>query len=117
VWLTITDKPKFAIDLSGAICLNSIFFITGNMPLYTILASLNSKLIEWYFDGICVSTGVGTNKWEKFVVEKIPIPMTNNEIEQKIDKILQKKEYNEIDKIIYDLYGINEDEIEFINSL
>ncbi|GHT10395.1 type II restriction endonuclease [Bacteroidia bacterium] len=116
VWLTITDKPKFAIDLSGAICLNSIFFMIGNSHLYTILASLNSKLIEWYFDGICVSTGVGTNKWEKFVVEKIPIPMSNTEFEQKIEKMLQTKEYNEIDKLIYKLYNLTEEEIEFIES-
>ncbi|MDR1592285.1 MAG: Eco57I restriction-modification methylase domain-containing protein, partial [Prevotellaceae bacterium] len=43
VWLTITDTPKFAMDLSKSICLNSIFFITGNEYLYTILAVLNSK--------------------------------------------------------------------------
>ncbi|MDR1022736.1 MAG: class I SAM-dependent DNA methyltransferase [Prevotellaceae bacterium] len=117
VWLTITDSPKFAMDSSKSICLNSVFFMTGSDYLYIILASLNSKLIEWYFDGICVSTGEGTNKWEKFVVERIPIPKPDKQIEQQIEKLLLLKKHKEIDKLIYNMYGLSEKEINFIEIL
>jgi hypothetical protein len=88
--------------------------MTGNDHLYTILAALNSKLIEWYFDGICVSTGMGTNKWEKFVVERIPVPNSDVDIEQRIKKLIQTKEYKEIDILIYELYDLSEEEIGII---
>jgi hypothetical protein len=117
VWLTITDSPKFAMDLSKSICLNSIFFMTGSDYLYIILASLNSKLIEWYFDGICVSTGEGTNKWEKFVVERIPIPKPDKQIGQQIEKLLLAKEYRAINNLVYQLYGLESKEIEFIENI
>jgi hypothetical protein len=85
--------------------------------IYTILASLNSKLIEWYFDGICVSTGEGTNKWEKFVVERIPIPKPDKQIEQQIEKLLLSKAYKEINRLIYSIYGLSEEDIKFIELL
>ena len=90
--------------------------MTGS-NLYTILAALNSKLVEWYFDGICVSTGVGTNKWEKFIVERIPVPKTSLEIENQIEKILQSKDYQSIDKLVYGLYGLDKEEIEFVEGI
>jgi hypothetical protein len=101
--------------------------MTGS-KLHSILACLSSKLIEWYFDGICPSTGVGTNQWKKFVVEQIPIP----EIEDNIHKVIQKKIHdielmkdnhnkiqlleNELNQIIFTLYNIEQEEIEFIEN-
>lgn len=127
VWLTISDNAKFAIDGSGAFCLDSTFIMTGS-KLHSILACLNSKLIEWYFDGICPSTGVGTNQWKKFVVEQIPIP----EIKDNIHKVIQNKIHdielmkdnhnkiqlleNELNEIIFTLYSILPEEIEFIEN-
>ena len=128
VWLTITDKAKFIIDNEGALCLNSTYIMTGEY-LYSILLCLNSKLIDWYFDGICVSTGEGTNKWEKFVVEKIPIPETSDAQEEIYSKLIKQlcaltaddQRYGnllyEIYKVVYGLYNLTEEEIAFIDSL
>ena len=127
VWLTITDRAKFIIDSDEALCLNSTYIMTGNY-LYSILICLNSKLIDWYFDGICVSTGEGTNKWEKFVVEKIPIPESSDiqEIEYErlvnqlcsfsIDSIEYSSTLQKIYEIVYKLYDLTEEEIAFIEN-
>jgi adenine-specific DNA-methyltransferase len=89
VWLTISDKSKFAIDTKGAYCLDTAFFLTGE-NIYTIVSVLNSKLIEWYFDKICPSTGAGTNQWKKFIVETIAIPKVNSVLEADFKNIIQQ---------------------------
>ncbi|PKV76268.1 Eco57I restriction-modification methylase domain-containing protein [Pontibacter ramchanderi] len=73
VWLVLTDRAKFCIDRTGAFTNNAAFIITGN-NLKFVLAVLNSKVSEWYYDKITNSSGVGTNKWEKVYIEQIPIP-------------------------------------------
>jgi len=125
VWLTISDKAKFAIDDTGAICLDTAFFLTGE-NIYTILSVLNSKLIEWYFDKICPSTGAGTNQWKKFIVETIPIPKVNNIQESNFKEIItqindQKKAGNPIKDLesllnlmVLNLFDIDNKDIEFI---
>ena len=116
VWLELTDKPKFTIDLNKMLCLAGTFILTSNENIYTILAILNSKLIEWLFDGMCNSSGTGTNQWKKFVVEKIPIPKTDTKIEQEIIKLLNDKNYNTVNKLVYNLYQLENKEIEFIEN-
>ncbi len=73
IWLVLTDKAKFCIEKSNHYTNNATFIITGNNLKY-ILAILNSKVSEWYYDKITNSSGVGTNKWEKVYIEQIPIP-------------------------------------------
>ena len=123
VWLTISDDSKFTMDNSGAFCLDSTFIMTGSR-LYNIITFLNSKLIEWYFDGICPSTGMGTNQWKKFVVEQIPIPEIDTSLEEIVKgKIQSMDKHNdsfiqeELSKIIYKSYCLSEEEISFIEKL
>lgn len=73
VWLIISEGAKFSLDKSGAFVNNAAFILTGQYIKY-LLAVLNSKSCEWYYDKITNSSGVGTNKWEKIYVEQIPIP-------------------------------------------
>jgi hypothetical protein len=116
VWLELTDKPKFSIELEKMCCLAGTFILTRNDNLHTILAILNSKLIEWLFDGMCNSSGTGTNQWKKFVVEKIPMPKVNKQIDLEIQMLLQNNDYKNIDKLVCQLYDLSEEEIQFINS-
>jgi adenine-specific DNA-methyltransferase len=123
VWLTISDKAKFAIDNTGAICLDTAFFLTGE-NIYTVLSVLNSKLIEWYFDKICPSTGAGTNQWKKFIVETIPVPKVVNSTELDFKAVIeniveQKKAGNitealetQLNEMVLNLYKIDQKEIE-----
>jgi hypothetical protein len=69
----LTDKASFAYEREGLLVNDSVFLMIGNNLKY-LLAILNSKLSEWYFDKITTSSGVGTNMWKKTYVEQIPIP-------------------------------------------
>lgn len=107
--------------------LNTVFFITGD-NLYSILGILNSKLILWYFR-TCLGTtsGVGTNRWLKYTVEQLPIYKgeTNaiSEISKKITEIKRlnsqadtSAEEREIDRLVYQLYGLTEEEITIVEG-
>ena len=117
VWLELTDKPKFTIDNKGYFPLAGTFLLTTNFGIYTILATLNSKLIEWLFDGMCNSSGTGTNQWKKFVVERIPIPKISIDEEERIKKLIQSNNFIEANKFIYELYNLDNEEISLIENI
>ena len=94
IWLELSDKSKFTIE-NNHYTLAGTFIMTGGNLRY-LLACLNSKLIEWYFDYICNSSGVGTNQWKKTFVEQLPIPKIEEENQRPfiklVDEILESKE-------------------------
>lgn len=114
IWLTISDSPKFALDDTRVMSLNSTYIMTGD-DLERILICLNSKLIQWYFPLISSSTGEGTVKWEKFAVEQIPIPKINADSNVLLDMIYNK-DYVSLEKIVSEAYGLTKEEIEFIRE-
>lgn len=73
IWIELTDSPKFALDKAQHYLNNSSYMITGQNLKY-LLSVLNSKTVEWYFNWTTTSSGVGTNRWIKTYIEKIPIP-------------------------------------------
>ncbi|MDP1994636.1 MAG: TaqI-like C-terminal specificity domain-containing protein, partial [Ignavibacteria bacterium] len=129
IWGELSNKPKFAYDDNKLYANNTIFFIVGKNLKY-LLAILNSKLSEWYFNQIATSSGMGTNRWLKYKVELLPIKDIT-EKEQKpivilVDKILSAKKKNpqadtsaletEIDNLVYQLYGLTEEEINIVEG-
>lgn len=115
VWLTITDSPKFTLDTTGAIALNSSYIMTGE-NLEKILVCLNSKLIRWYFSLVCSSTGEGTAKWEKFAVEQIPVADITADAEH-LTGLIARGDYEALERIVEEAYGLNEEEMEYIANL
>jgi len=73
VWLSISDKPAFALDINKMYVTAPAYIMTSNYNRY-LLTMLNSKAMEWYLDKVSSSTGQGTNQWSKIFVEKLPIP-------------------------------------------
>jgi type I restriction-modification system DNA methylase subunit len=104
IWLELSDKSKFTIE-NQHYTLAGTFIMTGENLRY-LLAFLNSKLIEWYFDYICNSSGVGTNQWKKVFVEQISIPKIEEEKQQPfiklVDEILESKQKIKDYKILFD---------------
>jgi type I restriction-modification system DNA methylase subunit len=123
VWLELTDKPNFALDNDGYFINNTIYFMTGEKLKY-ILAFLNSRLCEWYFDKIAATSGVGTRRWIKMYIDQICIPFPTKEVEMEIsllvDEISTKSnpesQYQLINKKIYQLFALTGDEIDFIEN-
>ncbi len=89
-----------------------------------ILAMLNSRLGEWVFNQIGTTTGVGTNRWKKYTLEKLSVKMPTEleqiHVEQMIDNIIETHSIDEIeklDKYICQLYKLSQEEVEFIENL
>ncbi|MDR1973398.1 MAG: hypothetical protein LBQ31_01855 [Bacteroidales bacterium] len=89
-----------------------------------IQATLSSKLFELAYKTIFSSVELGTNgyQYNKHALIKLPIFPPNKEAEQQIENLLQNKDYKNkdyktIDKLIYEIYDLTEEEIQFIESL
>ncbi|WP_181304359.1 TaqI-like C-terminal specificity domain-containing protein [Rufibacter sp. XAAS-G3-1] len=120
VWIELTDSPKFALDTKGYYLNNTIFFMTGDHLKY-LLAYLNSRLCEWYFDKIAATSGVGTRRWIKIYIDQICVPNPSMDFETKInclvDKViseLNQENLKNIDRHFYDFFKLTEEEIENI---
>ncbi|HMS98897.1 MAG TPA: TaqI-like C-terminal specificity domain-containing protein [Saprospiraceae bacterium] len=129
IWGEISDKPKFAYDDNKYFAEATTFLMTGE-KLKFLLAILNSKVSEWYFNLIGTTTGMGTNRWKKYKIELLPIKVPSaeqeNEIEKIVNKILVIKKQSptadttnlesQIDHLVYELYGLTEEEIDIVEG-
>ena len=92
------------------------------------LAVLNSRIGDWYIRQLGVTRNGGYFEYKPMFVEQLPIPMIP-ESEQAdfirlVDKVLLAKAHgentsiieDEIDKLVYTLYGLTEEEIRFITE-
>jgi hypothetical protein len=91
IWGELSDRPKFAYDGGKLYPEATLFFMTGN-NLKFLLAILNSKLSEWYFNQISTSSGMGTTRWKKYKIEQLPI--------KNISEKEQKPFINLVDQIL-----------------
>ena len=129
IWGEISDKPKFAFDNEKYFAEATTFLMTGE-KLKFLLAILNSKVSEWYFNLIGTTTGMGTNRWKKYKIELLPIKIASQvqekEIEILVNQILAIKKQNplahttdlenQIDQLVYQLYNLTEEEISIIEN-
>ena len=91
-----------------------------------ILAVLNSKLADWYIRQLGVTRNGGYFEYKPMFVEQLPIPQISKDEEGAfvsiVDRILEKKNdgedtqnlEGEIDKLVYQLYGLTAEEVEYI---
>ena len=129
IWGEISDKPKFAYDEAHYYAEATTFIMTGEKLKY-LLAILNSKVSEWYFNQISTTTGMGTNRWKKYKIELLPIKIPSDDqekiIESLVDQILSLKHSDssadtntheaKIDQLVYELYGLTEEEIKIVEG-
>jgi hypothetical protein len=87
IWGELSDQPKFTYDSNGYFLNNTIFMMTGER-LKFILAILNSKAAEWYFNQFSSTSGMGTNRWLRYKVEQIPIPNATPEQETQLEHLV-----------------------------
>jgi TaqI-like C-terminal specificity domain/Eco57I restriction-modification methylase len=117
IWGELSDVAKFTYDDSGFYINNSMFMITGSRLKY-LLSILNSKAALWYFGLISTTSGMGTNRWLKYKIELLPVPIPNHSgqtrIESLVDTVLANKQNGidttdaeaEIDAWALILYGL-----------
>lgn len=128
IFPNLQNSNKFSWDDSGTyINAPAVFLPTSDKSL---LAILNSKAIWYFLKSICVIRSGGFIEVKPQYFEQIPIPeITENEKKpfvKLVDEILKAKRKNkdadrltlenEIDKLVYQLYGLSEEEIKIVEG-
>ena len=122
------SKPKIVwgnLNLTASYALvNDEYFINAPSPMIVpanryLLAVLNSKLADYYIRNLGVTRNGGYFEYKPMFIEKLPVPIINysDEICQKIDKMLELTNYIGVDHVVYQIYGLSIDEINYIESL
>ena len=90
-----------------------------NRMVTYLLAILNSKIADFYIKLLGVTRNGGYFEYKPMFIEQLPIPqlkIENKELAQ-IERLIDNNNYTEIEYIVYNLYGLTQDEINYINSL
>jgi len=128
----IGEVPIVSIDLIGRYCLNAMFMI-ANKPIHKpsyleLLGILNSKYIQYYWKNNFSDKRKTFPKIKGSYLELIPIPKIyeNKILKTFVNKILAAKKQNpdadttalekEIDRLVYELYGLTEEEIAVVEQ-
>ena len=123
-WIDLTENGRFAYDNGQMFSVNTVYMISGISIKY-LCAMLNSKLLTWYMKNAALTSGIGTTRWFAVTVGAIPIPCTSTAKRRPlinlVDSILEAKAANpdsdtskqeeEIDWLVYDLYGLTDAEV------
>ncbi|MFA6770790.1 MAG: hypothetical protein WCR71_06415, partial [Bacteroidales bacterium] len=111
-WNRIASEKVFSLVDKGYFIQDSMHFLTGE-NLDFIIAILNSKLFSWFMY-LIIGDATGGNAGNSDNVKNLTIQKPNNKSKKLIKEYLNKMQYQKIDKFVYELYNISEDEISFI---
>ena len=126
----VNEKTRLKMTIldEAAYCGNSVNYIllhSGEITYESLLAILNSKLLNWFFK--LFSTNSNVNGYE---VDNLPIVMADAEHQQQLgqlaNRILAAKQRDpeadvsalerELDELVYALYGLTEEEKAFVQA-
>ena len=132
VWIELSDLGRFALCNEEIYLLNSAYFLLppSGIDSKFLLGILNSSTIRFYLSLVAETSGMGTSRWINNYVKEFPIPIVTHEQQTEIieivDQILDTKRpdpdsdtsnlENEIDKLVYELYNLTEDEIAIVEA-
>ena len=128
VYPDIYRHQSFTIDTSASYCSNTCYFIPTKETW--LCGVLNSKTVAWYYSRLANTLGSGASRGFSIFIKQICVP--NIEPTQKtlitnlVNEILAAKAAdpdaditdlkNEIDKLVYELYNLTEDEIAIVEG-
>ena len=132
IWTELTDLGRFTLSPKEIYLLNSAYFLIPpeDMDAKFLLGILNSSTIQFYLSQIAGTSGMGTNRWINSYVSEFPIPVLGIEeqapLSEIVSGILKTKASNsmadtsseeyEINRLVYELYGLTDDEIAVIEG-
>ena len=136
LWMNLSNKGNFTYNQEKIYCNDSVCVLTIDSSIYPVTllkylcALLNSNICFWFMQNTARTSGAGALRWEKMFVKHIPIPKIST-IEQQpfielVDYILKAKKIDtnantdkqemELDKMVYELYGLNDKEVKTIDK-
>ena len=128
VWGNLSNEAKFSYA-PGDMFVSAPSVILTPYSHY-LLAVLNSKLLDWYFRLIGVERDGGYYEYKPMFIERLPIPQLSAAEQRPFDwlveRIMSKKEVDhsvdtgtleeEIDRLVYGLYGLTDEEIAVVEG-
>ena len=115
VYSNMCSEPSFYLDENRFLTNQKCFILTGK-HLKFLISFFNSKLFKYAFwDNFPVLGAKGRELSKIFMIE-IPVIEPSKEIEMKISNLLDYQNYEKIDKLIYELYKLTDEEISFIKN-
>ncbi|MDE0316893.1 MAG: hypothetical protein OXM61_18555 [Candidatus Poribacteria bacterium] len=134
IWQEMAKEGQFYIDRDKFYSLDTTRILTGNNLSY-LLGILNSKFFLFAFKNYYAGGHLGAKgvRFKSEFMKNFPIPPITDanqpivaEIENKVDEILDAKHTDpgadtssledEIDKLVYELYNLTEDEIAIVEG-
>jgi len=132
VWAETSQEVKMCIVPPGLYLQKTCFMLLGAKPRYYV-GLINSSLIDWYARRLAHQLGSqGIYLSETFMCSLPLRPLTHAigftvaQIEELVSRILEAKKQNpyadtrdseqEIDNLVYELYGLTEEEIKIIEK-
>jgi hypothetical protein len=118
VWGNLNLRASYAIAPEG-------FFVNAPCPMIVpankyLLAILNSKLADYYIRNLGVTRNGGYFEYKPMFIEQMPVPLISEtqqkEISKLADGIVSPKSENKINEIVYQLYRLTDDEVDFIEN-
>ncbi len=132
IWGNLNLKPGFTLDTKGLYIFAPSNLLTLNtddlVMLKALLAILNSKASHYFLSSIAYTRNGGYQEHKPMFVEQIPIPEANQQVQKElasvVENILEKQKANqdiseleqEIDRIVYQLYHLTDEEIALIEE-
>ena len=128
LWAGMAPTGRFAYSDREMYCNDKGYMMTGASLKY-LCAVLNSSLVTWWVSNMAATTGMGLTEWRIVTVKRIPIPKVSYNEERAfttlIDVILTSSHANlpsvekeaaqqEINRMVYSLYGLNAKEISIV---
>ena len=113
VWGNLNLKATFAMVKDNS-------FINAPSPMIVpastyLLGILNSKVSDYYIRKLGVTRNGGYFEYKPMFVEQLPVPHTNKYVKE-IEECVCSLNVEKIDKLVYMVYGLNQEEINYIES-
>jgi hypothetical protein len=129
IWGLTADKWAFTIDRDQHYLPSNGYILTSTkVPIPYILGVLNSKLMHYYFHFIGIMTAGGAYTLKAATISSLPFKIAGDtsEIANIVNRILAtedkdhssdvSKEESEIDRLVYQLYGLTDEEIKIVEG-
>ena len=126
VWGNLCRSAQYAF-------VENDYFVNAPSPMIVpgnkyILAVLNSKVGDWYIRQLGVTRNGGYFEYKPMFVEKLPIPQISEDQQvafvKAVDALLEAKQSSidltlyeaDIDRMVFQLYNLSDEEIKYINE-
>lgn len=105
---------SFVLDTNGYYISNKCFCIPTAETFLVPL--LNSRLIYFWLKATCVRLESGSYEYRSMYMEQLPIPTMSDDQKQQLSKHVDDKNLDELDRLVYNLYEVTDEEVAIIQD-